>query len=125
MAVLRYPEKIHKIVTKVREDMRQGKRHEDIDRRWFKDFSGYFYEDYSVIYSKYLLPLEHDCSMHHYADWAKATGLVFIDNNNLKKHRWSIEYECPRDGLYEAWSNNLCELMELILSDERNYIKIL
>lgn len=69
------------------------------------------------IYSDYTLTLPHDCSMHHCRDWAHGTGIIYL---KLEGHNY-IEYECPRDGVYTSWNRDLKDLLEAILSDDRNF----
>ncbi len=75
-----------------------------------------------IIFSEYVFPLVADCSMSYCPHGGSATGYIFI--NKIKPEKY-MQFECPRDGYFEVWSPNMDKLIEAILSDEHNYIKII
>ncbi len=79
--------------------------------------------DIEIIFSEYVFPLVADCNMPHCPHGGTATGYIFKDKTTWDK--WCVEFECPEDGFFQSWTHNIERLVDTILSDELNFVKIL
>ena len=82
----------------------------------------YKQSEYEIIYSDYIFPLVADCGMSYCPHGGSATGYILKKSGDSEK--WYAEFECPRDDYFNVCSPNIEKIVDMILSDERNYIRI-
>ncbi len=74
-----------------------------------------------VIYSNYVFPLVADCNIRRCSNGSSATGYILKDDMD---DMWTVEFECKSDGFFSIWTLEIGEIVKVILSSEKNYVKI-
>ena len=111
---------IKEIITNLKNNITPSNNKRDRDNDLLKYYNK---GELEILYSEYVFPLVSDCSMHHCPHGGAATGYIF--KSQASRDEWAAEFECPRDDYFQVSAPNIEKLVNIILSDERNFIRIL